>query len=365
MRWILLTLAAILMISGCYWQPSNYQTTDFVLYGVNERHTVFYGKLGSGESRALKLGETALTLRGNAPRGAFVIPGTLEINGAGSLLTKPQTLREAVALGTIPFSSELSVLTRQKLEAVVYFDGQQWFTVGSSGDYRADTKIKLGVRQRQGLRFFGDITEAEADGLQTYLETKFKKQPMAIALLDPSNIPDSPLALEPRPDRNKTLAMYVQIGVPVDLIGGFANNEKLSVQQLLSGSNATYNDTSTLIRWDASPSSFNRTWSLMNGNQIPAPSAPNVDFNRASVISAFLGQRPTGGYLITIVSAKLDGDTLTVRANVAEPGPGRLTTQVITSPYSSIIVSGPKFSRVVVVNNASGATIGQLSSPSQ
>jgi hypothetical protein len=365
MRWILLTLAAILTISGCYWQPSNYQTTDFILYGVGERHTMFYSKLGAGESRDLKLGETTLTLRGEAPRSAFTVPGALEVNNAGSLLTKPQALREALALGTIPFSNDLSVLTRQKLEAVVYFNGQQWFNVGSSGDYRADTKVKLGVRQRQGLRFFGDITETEADALQTYLETKFKKQPMAIALLDPMNIPDSPLPLEPRPDRNKTLAMYVQIGVPVDLIGGFANHEALSVQQLLSGSNAAYDDTATLIRWDASPSSFAKTWSLMNGNQIPAPSAPNVDFNRASVISAFLGQRATGGYLIAIASAKLEGNTLTVRANVSEPAPGRLTTQVITSPYSSIIVSGPKFSRVIVVNNASGATIGQLSSPSQ
>jgi PrcB C-terminal len=365
MRWIFLTLTAILMISGCYWQPSNYQTTDFILYGVNERHTVFYGKLETAQSRDLKLGDATITLRGNAPRGPFVVPGTLEVNGSGSLLTKPQTSREALALATIPFSSDLSVLSRQKLEGVVYFNGQQWFTVGSSGELQADSKVKLAARQRQGLRFFGEITDAEADALQAYLETKFKKQPMAIALLDPMNIPDSPLPLEPRPDRNKTLAMYVQIGVPVDLVGGFANNESLTVQQLLSGSNATYGETTTLIRWDASDSSFAKTWALMNGNQIPAPSRPNVDFSRSSVISAFLGQRSTGGYLISIVSAKLEGSTLTVRANVAEPAPGRLTTQVITSPFSSIIVSGSKFGRVVVVNNASGATIAQLSSPSQ
>jgi hypothetical protein len=365
MRWILLTLAVVLMISGCYWQPSNYQTTDFILYGINERHTVFYGKLGVGESRSLKLGEAAITLRGNAPQGSFAVAGTLEVNRTSTLQTKPGALREALALGTIPFSKDLSVLARQKLEAVAYFDGQQWFTVGSSGDYSADSKVKLGVRSRQGLRFFGDITEAEADALQTYLETKFKKQPLAIALLDSMSIPDSPLPLEPRPDRNKTLAMYVQVGVPVDLIGGFANNEALSVQALLNGSNATYGEASTLLRWDVNSQSFSKTWALMNGNQIPAPSQPNVDFARASVISAFLGQRSTGGYSIALVSAKLDGNTLTVRANFGEPAPGRLTTQVITSPFSSIVVSGAKFSRVVVVNNANGATIGQLSSPSQ
>jgi hypothetical protein len=155
--------------------------------------------------------------------------------------------------------------------------------------------------------------------------------------------------------------LYVQVDVPVDLLGGFANNQPLEIKPLLNGSNAAYGSDSSLVRLDRNEQSFKQTWNIMNGNFVPVPSAPNVDFSRNKVLTVFLGQRPTGGYSIVLASAKLEGQTLVVSANVRQPGAGTVTTQVITSPFSSVLISGSgRFTSVRVVNAATRQVIGEI-----
>ena len=151
----------------------------------------------------------------------------------------------------------------------------------------------------------------------------------------------------------------MQVGLQTDLLGGFAEAAPLEVKALASGGNSAYSSDKSLVKLDADQSSLEQTWKLVGGNQVPAPSAPSVDFARSKVVTVFLGSRPTGGYGIAIADTKLEGKTLIVGVNIREPGAGSITTQSFTSPYASITVSNAEVSVVRVVNKANGKVIAQ------
>ena len=60
----------------------------------------------------------------------------------------------------------------------------------------------------------------------------------------------------------------------------------------------------------------------------------------STAIGIFLGQRPTGGYSVRAVSAQANKDVLTLTVKVQSPGPGSITTQALTSPWTIIRVGG-------------------------
>jgi hypothetical protein len=355
----------LLLLSACAFTPSEYSVTDVLLYGIGERQTIFYGKLEPSQSRSLQLENNTITLSGTPPVGDLAVPSALSVNGGAALFGKTKTLREVVSVASIPLTSDLSVLARDTIKALYFFDGKTWFDVGERSELQRDSKLRLELNPRSGLRGVGDLNNSESDVLQGYLQNKFK-QPLAVALLEYPNIPDSYLPLSPRPDRYSLTALYVQVGLPVDLLGGFANTEPLTVRVLQSGSNAAYNNPAALLRWDTTQSSLNSTWQLANGNQVPLPAVPSLDFGRNSLISFFMGQRPTGGYGVALANAAVERGVLTLRYNLAEPAPGRIVTQAITSPFISLQISGgSKFQRVVALNNATNAVLAQLVSPSR
>jgi hypothetical protein len=358
MRLPFLAVVLTFLANACsLFPPSKYNVSDVILYGIQERHLIFYGEV-TGE-RHTTLDDVKHTLTKDAVVGPLFVSGSLAVDGKPTLQLQPKAAREVFALATIPLSSELSVLTRDRIEKVVYSDGKAWFDVGS--DLEENTKLRLPKIERQGLRGLGKLLDSEADALEAYLKTKYKNKPLAIGLLTFPNIPDDVAKLDPRPDRYDLTALYVQVDVPVDLLGGFANNQPLEIKSLLNGSNAAYGSDSSLVRLDRSAESFKQTWNIMNGNFVPVPSAPNVDFSRNKVLTVFLGQRPTGGYGIVLASAKLEGQTLVVSANVRAPSTGAVTTQVITSPFSSVLISGSgRFTSVRVVNAATKEVIGEI-----
>jgi hypothetical protein len=61
-----------------------------------------------------------------------------------------------------------------------------------------------------------------------------------------------------------------------------------------------------------------------------APTRPRVDFERETVIAAFSGRRPSGGYTIEIMSA----DPL----STLEREPAGFAFQALTSPYHVVRV---------------------------
>jgi hypothetical protein len=76
------------------------------------------------------------------------------------------------------------------------------------------------------------------------------------------------------------------------------------------------------------------------------------------VVTLFIGQRATGGFGVNLVDAKVDGNTLVLNVNLSAPKPGSFTTQVITSPYLSVLASGD-FSQVRAIDQT-GRTIASV-----
>jgi hypothetical protein len=57
------------------------------------------------------------------------------------------------------------------------------------------------------------------------------------------------------------------------------------------------------------------------------------------VLAVFEGERPSGGYDISVVSVMDNGDgTLAITILHEEPGAACMTTSVITSPYELVVV---------------------------
>jgi hypothetical protein len=83
---------------------------------------------------------------------------------------------------------------------------------------------------------------------------------------------------------------------------------------------------------------WSQAWARITQNISPAPPAPAVDFDHEMVILVAMGQRPTGGYSIT-VEGIYDADGRTF-AEVRErsPGAGCITTQAFTQPIDAVRV---------------------------
>jgi PrcB C-terminal len=66
--------------------------------------------------------------------------------------------------------------------------------------------------------------------------------------------------------------------------------------------------------------------------------APEVDFSRSIVVGVFLGTRPTAGYGVTITAVTAKDGSAIVDYTEQKPAPGRMTAQVLTSPFHLVTV---------------------------
>ncbi len=76
-----------------------------------------------------------------------------------------------------------------------------------------------------------------------------------------------------------------------------------------------------------------KLWKLVQTN-VPEP---KVDFTTHSVIAVFAGQKPTGGYSITVKKIE-DGEKRNVVVTLTSPGADCIVTQIITEPYQIVTV---------------------------
>jgi hypothetical protein len=71
---------------------------------------------------------------------------------------------------------------------------------------------------------------------------------------------------------------------------------------------------------------------------LPGNPPPSVDLVSRMVVLVALGERSTGGHDVRVDGVVPDGDGATVRYTVTQPGPGCMTTQMITSPVVAVSV---------------------------
>ena len=69
---------------------------------------------------------------------------------------------------------------------------------------------------------------------------------------------------------------------------------------------------------------------------VSAVPLPPLDFGRSMVILAAMGTQSTGGHTITIESVYRGGGRLWVVVREEAPGPGCMTSQVVTTPVDAV-----------------------------
>jgi len=65
---------------------------------------------------------------------------------------------------------------------------------------------------------------------------------------------------------------------------------------------------------------------------------PKIDFTKTYVIAVFAGEKPTGGYAISLSGITDAGAARDVSVLITEPGKGCVTTEAKTSPYMFVSV---------------------------
>lgn len=75
------------------------------------------------------------------------------------------------------------------------------------------------------------------------------------------------------------------------------------------------------------------------GRNLSLEALKTIEFEREHIVLASIGQKPTGGYSVTLDSSEIRGGTLELRVRVAEPAPGTIVTQALTTPCAVIAVT--------------------------
>lgn len=334
-----LTAALVLgagLLAGCsVTGPGNLRVHEVLLYGATQERIVWvYGSLSGGAQSSVRLGGQAVELRAQVP-DPLALAGTLSVDG-----------KATYRLPTAAVSPKLSVTrdTRGRFDisfneaggTVYYTDGRTWTRLNAgAGRGVSGTPVS-------GLRGAGHLTDAEVAVLSAAL---LGQGPLAVAVLNEATVPDAPLTVEPAPGEYRRTALYLLPGVrtvaasesvpvptPTPPPGG-----RVNFTVLASGTNASV--TASAVQVATTQAAVNALYSRAYGRQTGIPDAPSLTGND-TVVGVFLGQRPTGGYGVRVTGASSQGGVLTLTVAVTAPGPGSLTTQALTSPWTIVRVPG-------------------------
>jgi hypothetical protein len=87
-------------------------------------------------------------------------------------------------------------------------------------------------------------------------------------------------------------------------------------------------------------------WDEMQSRVMPKPPVPEIDFGTRMVVFASMGERTSGGYMISVLEAAQEDDVLYVEVEEATPGIECITTDVISTP--AVAVSVPRTAATVM-----------------
>lgn len=83
---------------------------------------------------------------------------------------------------------------------------------------------------------------------------------------------------------------------------------------------------------------FTEFWSDHVSILAPQPAQPDIDFEASMVIAAFAGERPSGGYAITIEDIRENNEFIIVEIEIETPGDNCATTQALTQPHHVVLI---------------------------
>lgn len=78
---------------------------------------------------------------------------------------------------------------------------------------------------------------------------------------------------------------------------------------------------------------WQQAWDRHTALVSPKPARPLINFGADLVIAVFLGERPTGGFTVTVTAITKRPDALHVLVEETVPSPDTMVTQALTVPY--------------------------------
>jgi len=328
----IIPVVALLLLLACVPEVAELPTLHEVsLYGLGHdfRYSYFFGAPGlvtvGGRQYELRQGRTA---------GPLAVPEALAVGGAPYFREPlPPLPRNLFSVQRIPLSTDLMVRSRTETQEVIYTDGRLWFTLAPATGPGFNTRVV--PRERvEGLRGVGNLNSALADMLSAELKAR---GPLAVAVLPRPVTPAQ--QVEGIGDYLRT-ALVVQLGLPTDL-AAFEPPPRELVWEVLAQGNQAVVAEGPLYRIVADQSQLIGLWKQAHGAQLTLPPLPEVDFRRESVVAIFIGQRPTGGYGVSVTDLLLENNEVYLEVRLTQPSPGAMVTQALTSPWLMLRIQRP------------------------
>jgi uncharacterized protein (DUF885 family) len=110
----------------------------------------------------------------------------------------------------------------------------------------------------------------------------------------------------------------------------------LDFSVLATGAFSSYTGTGS-VQLVMNQNDWSNVWRIIGGGR----PLPEISFDTRAVVVVFQGQKPTGGYSISIAEVRHDGRNLTVRVSENAPARTDITTQVLTSPFVAVSIPRP------------------------
>lgn len=328
----IIPVVALLLLSACVpaVDPELPTLHEVSLYGLGHdfRYSYFFGAPG-----LVTVGGRQYELRQDRTEGPLVVPSALAVGGAPYFREPlPPLPRNLFSVQRIPLSTDLVLRSRTETQEVIYTDGRLWFTLASSTEPGFNTRVV--PRERvEGLRGIGNLNNALADMLSEELKAR---GPLAVAVLPRPVTPAQ--QVEGIGDYLRT-ALVVQLGLPTDLAAFAPPPRELVWGVLAQGSQAVVGG--PIYRIVTDQSQLLGLWNQAHGAQLTLPPLPEVDFRRESVVAIFIGQRPTGGYGLSVTELLLENNEVYLEVRLTQPSPGAMVTQALTSPWLMVRIQRP------------------------
>jgi hypothetical protein len=303
-----------------------------------------------GAPAALKVGSESLELTEGNPTGDFSVPTALLVNGQpyykrvlGRLQYPPTRVQK------IPLTSDVQLEVGEQVNEVLYFDGTKWFTLVNAA--ARGFKARVVPKERlQGLQNIASLNREEAEAIQKAL---IPRAPVAVTVME-SRLSEGSAAGFTDYLRS---TFYIQQTVLTDDSAYQAPNEELIWDVLAEGGQATGVEQAEYVLISNEDQLLN-FWNRAYGSQLSVPPLPNVDFRRETIVAAFIGSKPTGGYGLGVDEVTLEGNDAYIDLTETAPAADAITTQALTSPWVMLRILRGDINAAWFRNSQDGALFG-------
>ncbi|MGL4611111.1 MAG: protease complex subunit PrcB family protein [Trueperaceae bacterium] len=339
----------LLTLTACLPQTGGQQLHELEIYS-NARDLQGFYRYFYGEPTTLKVGSDTLELSEGNPTGDLSVPTALLVNEQ-PYYKRP--LRSPAFSPTrvlrIPLTSDVQLEVGEQVREVLYFDGAKWFTLVNAAGRGFKSRV-VPKERLQGLQTVANLTREEAESIQKAL---IPRAPVAVTVMD-SKLPQGSANGFTEYLRS---TFYIQQTVPTDESAYQSPNEELIWDVLAEGAQATGVEQAqyVLITNDDQLLEF---WNQAHGAQINVPSVPDVDFFRETIVAAFMGTKPTGGYGLNVDRVTLEGSDAYINLTELQPAADAITTQALTSPWVMLKILRGNVNAAWFRNSQDGSLFG-------